>query len=103
MAGLCAFRSFLVRKVNGERASSVRLALDLDMPEVRVHDLLGNRQPQAGPADSVRPLRLDPEEIFEDSRQVSRGYPDARVADVDPDEMGLAGRLDRDGTVFHVV
>src|SRR5512136_2969432 len=64
------FCLFLVRQINGERAPFVHAAFDLDVPEVGIHDLLGDGQAEAGPADLVPLLRFGPEKIVEKPRQV---------------------------------
>src|SRR5262249_23237047 len=62
----------------GERRPAAHLALDPDPTPVQLHELLGQRQPEAGPLLLAGVVAANLAELLEDRRLILGGDPDPR-------------------------
>src|SRR5207244_12052269 len=71
-----------------ERGTDAFEALDADPAAVRLHDALGDSEPEARARDLTGRLILDPVELVEDMWQVAGGDAHARVGHTNPHRLG---------------
>ena len=95
---------FAQRQQHAEHGAATFLAVHLDTPLVRTHDLIGDEQPQAQPGAAF--AAFGPLELVKDAFQALRTDADAMVTHFDAGTFGTGGdaHLHRPaGTVAHGV